>query len=234
MTDQPDHEPAIAKLMVVFDLGGVVVKICRSWPEACAAAGLPYRHVDTTPEGVARRRALVRLYETNQLTCDQYFDRLAATMEGHYTPAEVKALHDAWITDQYPGIETLIHDLHALAIPTGVLSNTNAHHWRQMSHALGRPARFPAPTLPKHRHASHLLGLAKPDQEIYHRFAQIVCPLEGLRAEHLVFFDDLPDNVAAARAAGWQAHHIDHTADPPAQIRQHLSAILPSLARRGP
>ena len=26
--------------LVVFDLGGVVVRICRSWEEACRAAGV--------------------------------------------------------------------------------------------------------------------------------------------------------------------------------------------------
>jgi len=211
--------------MVIFDLGGVVVRICRTWPEACATAGIPYRHVDTTPDGIARRKSIVHLYETAQITCEQYFDRLAATMNGHYNPAEVRALHDAWITSEYHGLSDIIDHLHAQHIPTGVLSNTNHHHWQQMTTGPHGRAKFPTPQRVRYLHASHLLGLAKPDRAIYHRFAQLVCPAEGLTPADLLFFDDLQDNVDAAKGAGWQAHLIDHTADPAAQVRTHLDTL---------
>jgi putative hydrolase of the HAD superfamily len=46
------------------------------------------------------------------------------------------------------------------------------------------------------------LGLAKPDPEIFAR----ADALYGTAAREVVFFDDRPDNVAAARAHGWAAH----------------------------
>jgi 2-haloacid dehalogenase len=54
-------------------------------------------------------------------------------------------------------------------------------------------------------------GVAKPDPEIFQRAQQrMQRRLPGLTAEQVVFIDDLPVNVAAARNFGWQAiHHRD-------------------------
>jgi putative hydrolase of the HAD superfamily len=76
-----------------------------------------------------------------------------------------------------------------------LLSNTNELHYRHFR------AQF-ADTL-DHFHAlvvSHEVGLRKPSPLIY-RHAQA---LAGCPAEHCLFIDDLPANVAAARACGWQ------------------------------
>jgi FMN phosphatase YigB (HAD superfamily) len=82
--------------------------------------------------------------------------------------------------------------------------------------------KFPTPSKPKHIHASHLLGLAKPDAAIFHEFARRT----GFAPASIIFFDDLADNVNAARAAGWQSHLIDHNADPAAQMRAHLREVM--------
>ena len=73
----------------------------------------------------------------------------------------------------------------------------------------GSPAQFGAPARLRHRHASHLLGLAKPDAAIYHAFAHQT----GFSPNRIVFFDDLAENIQAARASGWNAHQIDHAGD---------------------
>jgi len=39
----------------------------------------------------------------------------------------------------------------------------------------------------------------------------------------ILFFDDTPANVEAARAAGWRAHLVDPAGDPPAQVRSVLA-----------
>jgi FMN phosphatase YigB (HAD superfamily) len=39
-----------------------------------------------------------------------------------------------------------------------------------------------------------------------------------------VFFDDLAENISAARACGWNAVHIDHTGDTAAQVLAGLRA----------
>ncbi len=212
--------------MVVFDLGGVVVRICRSWAEACAAAGVP----DRDPEGTLMapqatdRRLLVRAYETGSIDCEAFFAGIARTTRDLYTVDEFRRIHDAWILDEYPGVATLIDDLHAAGLATGVLSNTNHRHWLQLTTGPHGPAKFPTPQKVQHLHASHLLQLAKPDSAIYHTFARTVGLSDTPSA--LLFFDDLIDNVAAARSAGWQSMQINHAGEgdqsPAHQMRAEL------------
>ena len=52
--------------------------------------------------------------------------------------------------------------------------------------------------------SSHQLGCYKPDAEIYERaFAAL-----GVEPGEVIFFDDLPANVEAARNAGAQAYRV--------------------------
>lgn len=214
--------------IVVFDLGGVVVRICRSWQEACRAAGVPFHARVAEPDLVTARAPLVRAYERGELSCPDYFRSIADSTAGLYTPDEVRRLHESWILGEYAGVSDLIDDLHHAGVATGVLSNTNASHWRQLAPGDHGPPRFPAACKPRHLHASHLLGLAKPSRDIYREFER----LSGFQPASIVFFDDTPDNVRAAADAGWHARLIDHAGDPAAQMRAHLRGFgLPGAAR---
>jgi FMN phosphatase YigB (HAD superfamily) len=204
--------------VVVFDLGGVVVRICRSWQEGTERAGLPFHPEIMDPERLAARKALVRRYETGEIGCEEFFAAVSASMGGRYTPGEVRRVHDLWITGEYVGVGSLIDELHALGLQTGVLSNTNAHHWRQQTAGEHGPALFPTPQRVKHLHASHLLRLAKPQLAIFRAFEQAT----GFGPREIVYFDDLVENIAGARAAGWDAHHIDYTQETVPQMRQWL------------
>jgi HAD superfamily hydrolase (TIGR01509 family) len=115
-------------------------------------------------------------------------------------------------------VAQLIDDLHARGLHTGVLSNTNACHWRQLVSGEHGPAKFPTVEKARHVHASHLLGLIKPDRAIFERF----CAVTGFGPEEVVFFDDMAENVEGAIATGWDAVPIDHTGDTASQIRMHL------------
>ena len=209
--------------MVVFDLGGVIVRICRAWDEGCAAAGIDVR-ADTAEEHMkAKRRAISQAYQRGDMTCQEFFERVAQTTGGHYTAEEVSRVHGAWILGEYDGVASLMDELIAAGVPTGVLSNTNHTHWEQMrtqTHEDGT-LRFPTPWRVEHPHASHLLLAAKPEREIYERFEAET----GFRGEQIVFFDDLIDNVHAANELGWRAHQIDHTGDTATQMRAHLQSL---------
>jgi FMN phosphatase YigB (HAD superfamily) len=52
---------------------------------------------------------------------------------------------------------------------------------------------------------SYRLGCLKPEPRIY----QLTLAQFGLAPEEVVLFDDMPENVAAARAEGWQAFLYD-------------------------
>lgn len=208
---------ARAPAMVVFDLGGVVVRICRSWAEACAAAGIDHRPLPEDPPRREERRRLVRAYERGLISCGEFFAGVAAATGGLYTPDEVVRVHDAWILEEYRGIADLIARLRGAGVTTGVLSNTNHRHWLQLTSGPGRPAKFPTPEQVDHPHASHLLGVAKPDRAVYEVF---LARAGGGRVApgDVIFFDDLAENVRAAREAGWRAERVDPDACPAEQI----------------
>lgn len=82
-------------------------------------------------------------------------------------------------------------------VPIGILSNTCEIHWR---HLLERgwgilPGGFGPLVL------SYEVGASKPEPAIFERAAARA----GAAPERIFFCDDLPEHVAAARAAGWDA-----------------------------
>jgi glucose-1-phosphatase len=211
--------------IVVFDLGGVVVRICRSIKEAGERCGVAVRDEDITPEKRSERRAIHAQYERGRIGCDEFFVAIARTTGGKYTPEQFRAMHMNWIIEEYPGVAELIDDLHAAGVSTGVLSNTNASHWGQMQGSIDARGqviapKFPATVKPVHRHASHLLGVAKPEAAIYDEFARRT----GFAPGQILFFDDLAENIAAARGRGWDGEVVDHTGDTAAQMRGWLRA----------
>ncbi len=199
--------------LVCFDLGGVVVRLCRSWEEGCLAAGVELRDRKRSPEQEAQRGAAVQAYQRGALTSDAFFETVAGTFNGAYTPEEVERVHGAWILREYEGVGGLIRSLNASGVRTACLSNTNDGHWRMLEGwdavaALGS------------RHASHLMELAKPDEAIYRAFEE----REGVSGDAVVFFEDTPANANAARAIGWRAEVVDPAEETLPQIEARLRA----------
>jgi glucose-1-phosphatase len=212
--------------VVCFDLGGVLVRIVRSWSEACVKAELVERH----PEWFAsdtwsqRRGAAGDRYQCGLIGCDAYHDELAGKNEGAYTAAELRRIHDAWTLDEYPGAFELVQALNALpSVRTACLSNTNHGHWVRLANLDGK-REYPTVLALRHRLASHLLGCAKPDPRIYELAFATFAAGRSLQPSDVVFFDDLEANVTAARAAGWSAFCVDPAGDTAAQMRVFLAS----------
>ena len=206
--------------VVCFDLGGVVVRIARSWAEACERAGVEVRDPERfhNPALKADRRALSNEYQAGAIDCDTYFDRVASKTAGLYEPHEIRVVHDAWIFEDYPGMGTLIDELNTIeGVRTACLSNTNHRHW--VTHLIGE-SHLHATKRIEHKMASQILNAVKPESAIYALAEQ------ELRVDpsRILFFDDLEDNVLAARARGWDAVRVDHAASCTSmQIRAELS-----------
>jgi FMN phosphatase YigB (HAD superfamily) len=222
--------PLAPPRLVVFDLGGVLVRICRSWAEACATAGVPCREGHDAPERVAARHRCVVEHEVGGLTADVYFERLSRALDGLYSAAEVGRIHHAWTIEEYAGVPALLDALEAARVETAILSNTNAAHWDRLSPPAGRAAEYPSLLRIPHRFASHLLRARKPAPEV---FAHVEAAT-GRRGRDVLFFDDLDANVAAARAAGWRAETVDPLADPVARMLEVLSREGVPAPRPGP
>lgn len=199
--------------LVCFDLGGVVVRLCRSWDEGCLAAGVELRPAHRTPEQESARRDAVSAYQRGDITSAAFFQAVADSFSGAYTPGEVERVHSAWILREYEGIAELIGALNIAGVPTACLSNTNAGHWRELE-------TWPAVAALGARHASHEMRLAKPDTAIYEAFERA----RGVSGAEILFFEDTPANAEAARARGWRAEVVDPAHETRPQIEAFLRA----------
>lgn len=197
--------------LVAFDLGGVLVRICRSWHEGCDAAGLP-RTADPLAADRGAFLHLVSRHERGELGHDAFLDAIGALAGGGIDRSLTAAVHDAWILGEYPGVPDLLRDIAAAGHDTACLSNTNAPHWSKLE-------RMPFFGHLRHRHASHLLRLEKPDPRIFEAFERAV----GRRGAEIAYFDDLAENCAAARAAGWRVQQVDPLRETVPQIRSALA-----------
>ncbi|MBS0198400.1 MAG: HAD-IA family hydrolase [Planctomycetes bacterium] len=206
--------------LVCFDWGGVILRHCRSWEEGCHAAGLEVRADSLSPEFIARRRALTVEFQRGAIDPERFFAALSDANRGLYSVEELKRLHHSWLLDEYEGVDAIIGRLtRTPGVDTALLSNTNHAHWeRHLPKADGSPPDYPTALMLKHRHASHLMGLAKPDPAIYREFEKLV----GYRGDEILFFDDLADNIAAAGTLGWRTVLVDHTGDTATQIQRAL------------
>jgi len=190
--------------VVCFDLGGVLVRICRDWAEACTLARLPFEADAPSEPWLDERRRLVDGYQRGELPCHDYFQALADVTAGRYSARDIEAIHHVWLVEEYAGVGPLLDRIRAAGRRTACLSNTNVSHWRRMC-STAADAEFPSLAKLDVKLASHELGSLKPDPEIYARAGEVF----AVPPEHILFFDDLPANVAGARAAGWVAHVVD-------------------------
>jgi len=199
--------------MVCFDLGGVVVRICRTFEEAALAAGVPLRDrlaFARVAEGLER---LLALNQLGEIEPPDLHRRMSETVDGLYAPHEVAAIHAAVLQGEYPGMAELLARLGGCGVATACLSNTDPHHWAELE-------RLPALRALHHRHASHLWGLAKPHEPIFRRFEREF----GLAGREILFFDDTAANVDTALRLGWDAVLVDHAGDPALQVALALRA----------
>lgn len=195
--------------LVVFDIGGVLVQIRHTWDEvlndlgeAPLARTAPWRQADYDP---------LSAYQDGSLDEDAYLLQLGGDLG--LTPEAAREAHAAILGQDYVGALGLVEDLKAAGVRTACLSNTNALHWV----ALTDPNRHPTLAALDRRFASFEIRVNKPLPGSF-RVVEAAFP----DAERRFFFDDLVDNVIAARNLGWEAHHVDPDANPPAQMRRIL------------
>ncbi len=198
--------------LVCFDVGGVLLRICRTWAEGCEAAGIDVRHDDAQFKALRSQwYALVQQHQTGRLDIDGYAEAVSALVGRMYTPQEIETIHRAWVIEEYHGVADIIDELNAADIQTASLSNTNHAHWDGIT-------RYPALARLGTLYASHELGLHKPEEAIYRAIEQRT----GFADSRILFFDDLQENVEAARLIGWRAEQIDPLRCTASQIRSAL------------
>lgn len=200
--------------LVVFDLGGVLARICHSWEEVARTSGIA---CTLDPEGNSPLTSIPEFdgYQAGIIPLPLYLAALA-----RFTgcdPRDALRMHNGILLEPYPGSEELVADIEATGIGTGCLSNTNEPHWVD----LALNGRFPAIVRLERKMASHLVGINKPDPAIFRLYAET----HGVTPGEIVYFDDNGPNVESAKAVGFEAHRIDPHGDAPGQMRTILTEI---------
>lgn len=201
--------------LIVFDWGGVILRICRSMHEACVRAGL---HADLAEIVESAGSAHAGDFQVGRIGEPEFIERVARGSEGRVASREIAAMLDAYLIEEYDGAGSLIEEIRSRGHTTALLSNTNERHYIRRTPALAGLPHFPSVNMLDHHVASHVVGHAKPDDAIY------ACVEKAGRFEpaRIVFFDDLLPNVEAAARRGWRAVQVDHTGDTAGQMRGAL------------
>jgi FMN phosphatase YigB (HAD superfamily) len=203
MTSLPLRTPEA----LLFDLGGVLIDI--DFNRAIAA----WAPCSALPADVLRQRFKHDLqyerHERGEISATQYFDHLATCLQLDASTDQIEAGWNAIFVGEITPTRQWVESLKDV-LPCHAFSNTNASHMACWSRA------FPRVTAAFDRiFASHQLGLRKPERAAF----DCICALIGKDAGAVLFFDDLADNVEAARHAGLHAVQVRSPEDVAAALQ---------------
>jgi len=203
--------------LICFDLGRVLVRICDTWAHACERTGVPAPPTPLPDDTYNKVRELVHAHEVGSLPHDEYCRQMAA----HFgiLPEHVDRMMNGFLIDIYPGALDLLDELRAAGYKTACLSNTNVLHWQNMCDP-NHPAWLPFDKF-DFAFGSQQIGHRKPADEIYKHVEQVT----GYSGPQILFFDDIEENIVAAKRSGWTAELIARDGEPIRQIRKHLERL---------
>jgi FMN phosphatase YigB (HAD superfamily) len=181
---------------LLFDLGRVVLDIDFNQALICWAG-----HAGCAPSDIATRfvrEEAYRHHEIGKIEDAAYFDSLRTSLGIGISDAQFLQGWNAIFSGEMPGIAPLLARA-AKRVPLYAFSNTNRPHIEYFSKTY-------ADVLGHFREMflSSTIGLRKPDAEAYDHVVKAI----GVPASRIVFFDDLADNIAGARARGLTAVHV--------------------------
>ena len=183
---------------VVFDFGGVIsVSPMEGWElyPFCAARG-----VDRTTVAAGWKRYR-HLWDGGFISFDEMYRRIFADAGLEISAADLEELWEidgvGWIRNLRPETLDLMRMLKAQGKKLGILSNMSPDFYDRLF--VPRAADYRA--LADVEVISGLEKLYKPERPIY----DLTQRRMGLSPERLLFLDDTPVNVNAARSYGWQA-----------------------------
>ncbi len=186
---------------IVFDLGGVLVEVD---PERCFRFWS--EHSTSTAETLRRQFVIDGPYERHErgeIEFSEYAAHLRRRFAIELDDALMREGWNALLGDALPGAADAIKQA-SRRYPCFLFSNSNAVHqavWSQSQRQLLAPLRG--------QFVSSDLGMRKPELSAYKKIAE----LAGFAPSELLFFDDLEQNVTAARRVGLQAVRVDGPED---------------------
>jgi glucose-1-phosphatase len=194
---------------LLFDLGRVVINIDFGKALACWAG-----HAGCEPSDLAARFApdeSYRHHEIGRLSDAEYFAALRSSLRIGISDEQFLEGWNAIFAGEMPDIANQLARA-GKHLPLYAFSNTNRPHVEYFSSAY-------ADVLKHFREVflSSSIGLRKPDPAAYDHVVKAI----GVPASRIVFFDDVAENVAGARAVGLHAVQVKSAAD----IAETLAAL---------
>ena len=182
---------------VYFDLGNVLVAFDPSI--ACANIAELFEVDVAAAQEVIYASGLQTRFEHGQVSAEQYADfiRLHFNRNSHAIATEEVLEAVSAMFQPIVSMGEVLRRVKGSGFRIGVLSNTCVAHWQwilRQSYPL-LEIEFDVTIL------SFEVGSMKPDGAIY----QAAERAANIPARQILFLDDKPENVAAARARGWHA-----------------------------
>ncbi|MEM9752666.1 MAG: HAD-IA family hydrolase [Planctomycetota bacterium] len=232
ISTNPDRSNPTPEL-VVFDLGRVLLRIADDWAHCAALSGVPLpaslggdisaSHTRNHDQADPELEAAFGEFERGRTTSDAFFTFAGPRLS--LSIADARQLFDGWLIEPMPGLDALLDEIDAAkaanpGLRTACLSNTNAAHWEHITGETDHPAAMPVHRL-DYPLASQLLGEAKPDATCYAEFERRT----DTQGQAILFLDDLPANVEAAKARGWHSVLVPRMDDAIPFVREQLRAF---------
>ena len=197
--------------IVVFDLGGVLVRIHHEISSALSAAGWVGEPVDL--DDVAAFNRANCDYQSGRLSLEEFVDHMYEQLQRRVSKRLLRSAHDSILRSEYVGARKVVEDLRSMGVATAVLSNTCASHWERLS-------TFEAVSTASQDHCflSFEMGLVKPDGSIYEKVEQAL----AVQPFEIAFLDDSAGNIEAAKERGWQATHVQSAREGCGPLREAL------------
>ena len=196
---------------VCFDFGGVLVRIARSWNEACERAGVDPASSGGSEADMVRAIGPAADLQTGRIGFDEFIERSRRNGTNTLEGSQLRAVHAGWLIEEFEGMRRIIETLNDQGIHTAALSNTDAEHWKTLRE-MTSISRL------RTRILSFEVGLRKPDPGIYHAAENLM----DVAGSSILLLDDLPENIDAALRCGWQAVLVDPHGPIPEQAREAL------------
>jgi glucose-1-phosphatase len=181
--------------IVLFDLGGVLVEFSGVQDLAILLQG---RLSESEIVEQMSRYSPSEQFGLGKLSREDFGNRFVKDWNLDLPAQDFLREFQSWSRRLFPGaveLLTLLRSRFRLA----ALSNSNELHWERNTNDLGVTSLFEVAI------SSHQVGLYKPDPKMY------LTALDRLGASphRVMFFDDVPENVAAASALGIRAFQVE-------------------------
>lgn len=194
--------------LIVFDWGNVLVRYRPlGFVRLAQVLGAPLNDV----VDAFMADGLFSALQVGQAGSAALVGRLADRFGVAVRPEVLVACFEEDMAEPMPGMRALVEQLRG-QVPLALLSNTFFAHWE-----LVLQDRFYQAF--EHRIGSHIVGACKPEAAVFAALER----RSQVPPDRVLFFDDSPRHVAAARAWGWDAHVFRDAAQVAECIGRHLA-----------